>query len=178
MFARSTTLWKFQRFAQRLKEDLESATRSQAACNMPLIGWPLHCAFPPGSWLSAPLWLDETISFFLIRGGFAGMMSRQVWPDAPAYSCLLWLWTRALGTAEMTLRISSILPMAGAVYLLYCSARRLFERDLALIATIIFCLHPIVVFASFDVRPYAFAALAINLSVFALVCLRDNDSAW
>src|SRR3984957_17953572 len=128
--------------------------------------------------IRAPLWLDETISFFLIKGGFAGIMSRQVWPDAPAYSCLLWLWTRAIGTAEITLRISSILPMVGAVYLLYCSARRLFERDLAIIATIIFCLHPIIVFASIDVRPYAFAALAINSSVLALVSLRHNDSTW
>jgi hypothetical protein len=60
--------------------------------------------------IRAPLWLDETVSFFLIKGGFAGIMSRQVWPDAPAYSYLLWLWTKAIGTAEITLRISSILP--------------------------------------------------------------------
>jgi 4-amino-4-deoxy-L-arabinose transferase-like glycosyltransferase len=126
----------------------------------------------------APLWLDETVSFFLIKGGFAGIMSRQAWPDAPAYSYLLWLWTKVLGTAEITLRISSILPMVGAVYVLYCSARRLFEWDLAIIATIIFCLHPIIVFASIDVRPYAFAALAINLSILALISLRHNDSTW
>jgi uncharacterized membrane protein len=119
--------------------------------------------------IHAPLWLDETVSFFLIKGGFAGIMSRQVWPDSPAYSYLLLLWTKV---------ISSILPMVGAVYLLYCSARRLFERDLAIIATIIFCLHPIIVFASIDVRPYAFAALAINSSVLALVSLRHNDSTW
>jgi hypothetical protein len=128
--------------------------------------------------IRAPLWLDETVSFFLIKGGFAGIMSRPVWPDAPAYSYLLWLWTKAIGTAEITLRISSILPMVCAVYLLYCSARRLFEWDLALIATIIFCLHPIIVFASIDVRPYAFAALAINSSILALVSLRHNDSTW
>jgi hypothetical protein len=126
--------------------------------------------------IRAPLWLDETVSFFLIKGGFAGIMSRQVWPDAPAYSYLLWLWTKAIGTAEITLRISSLLPMVGAVYLLYCSARRLFEWDLAIIATIIFCLNPITVFASIDVRPYAFAALAINSSILALVSLRHNDS--
>jgi hypothetical protein len=126
----------------------------------------------------APLWLDETVSFFLIKGGFAGIMSRQAWPDAPAYSYLLSLWTEVLGTAEITLRISSILPMVGAVYLLYCSARRLFEWDLAIIATIIFCLHPIIVFASIDVRPYAFAALAINSSILTLISLRHNDSTW
>ena len=105
-------------------------------------------------------------------------MSRQVWPDAPAYSCLLWLWTKAMGTGEIMLRISSVLPMLGAVYLLYRAARELFERDVALIAAIVFCLHPIIIFAAIDVRPYAFAALAINASILALVHLRHNSSNW
>ncbi|MDT7814445.1 MAG: hypothetical protein QOJ42_4361, partial [Acidobacteriaceae bacterium] len=59
-------------------------------------------------WLFAirtPLWLDETVSIYLIKGGFAGIISRQVWPDSPVYSCLLWLWTKALGTSEISLRI-------------------------------------------------------------------------
>jgi hypothetical protein len=38
--------------------------------------------------MRAPPWLDETVSFFLIRGGFAGIMSRQVWPDSPVESKL------------------------------------------------------------------------------------------
>lgn len=128
--------------------------------------------------IRAPLWLDETVSFFLTRGGFEGIMSRLAWPDSPVYLYLLWLWTKAIGTTEITLRISSVLPMAGAVYLLYCSARKLFEWDVAIIAAIIFCLHPIIVFASIDVRPYAFAALAMNASILALVSLPHNDSTW
>jgi hypothetical protein len=128
--------------------------------------------------IRAPLWLDETVSIYLIQGGFAGIMSRQVWPDAPTYSCLLWLWTKAVGMAEIALRISSILPMLGAVYLLYRAARELFDRDVALIAAIVFCLHPIIIFASIDIRPYAFAALAVNASILALVHLRHNRSNW
>jgi Dolichyl-phosphate-mannose-protein mannosyltransferase len=128
--------------------------------------------------IRAPLWLDETVSIYLIQGGFAGIMSRQVWPDAPTYSCLLWLWTKAMGMGEIALRISSVLPMLGAVYLLYRAARELFERDVALIAAIVFCLHPIIIFASIDIRPYAFAALAINSSILALVHLRHNSSNW
>ena len=92
-------------------------------------------------WLLAvrsPLWLDETVSMFLIQGGFSGIMSRQVWPDSPAYSCLLWLWTKAMGTDEILLRVSSVLPMLGAVYLLYRAARELFDRDVAIIAAIVF----------------------------------------
>jgi hypothetical protein len=127
--------------------------------------------------IRAPLWLDETISLFLIKDGFRGI-TRQMWPDAPAYSYLLLLWTKVMGTSEIALRISSIPPMFGAGALLYCSARKLFERDLALMATILFCIDPIVVFASIDVRPYAFAALATTASIFALVSLRHNNSNW
>jgi hypothetical protein len=82
------------------------------------------------------------------KGGWAGIMSRQIWPDAPAYSCLPWLWTKAMGTSEIMLRISSMLPMLAAVYLLYLAARELFDRDVALIAAIAFCLHPIIIFAA------------------------------
>ncbi|MGC2402680.1 MAG: glycosyltransferase family 39 protein [Acidobacteriaceae bacterium] len=128
--------------------------------------------------IRAPLWLDETVSFRLIQGGFHGILSRQVWPDSPVYSCLLWLWTQAVGTREVVLRISSLLPMLAAVYLLYKIARQLFPWDVAVISVIVFCLHPIVIFAAIDVRPYAFAALALNATILALVHLRRNDSSW
>ena len=144
------------------------------------VAYAVALAVSLSTWLvaiRAPLWLDETISLFLIKDGFRGI-TRQMWPDAPAYSYLLLLWTKVMGNSEMALRISSIPPMLGAVVLLYCSARKLFERDLALMATILFCIDPIVVFASIDVRPYAFAALATTASIFALVCLRQNNSTW
>jgi uncharacterized membrane protein len=128
--------------------------------------------------IRTPLWLDETVSFYLIRGGFTGIISRQVWPDSPVYSCLLWLWTKALGTSEISLRISSVLPMLAAVYLLYRAARELFERDIAIIAAVIFCLHPIIISASIDIRPYAFAALAVNATILLLVLLRHNKTTW
>jgi hypothetical protein len=128
--------------------------------------------------IRAPLWLDETVSMFLIKGGWAGILSRQVWPDAPAYSCLLWLWTKVMGTGELMLRISSVLPMLAAVYLLYRAARELFDQDVAVVVAIVFCLHPIIIFAAIDVRPYAFAALAINATILTLVRLRHNNSNW
>jgi Dolichyl-phosphate-mannose-protein mannosyltransferase len=128
--------------------------------------------------IHAPLWLDETVSFYLIRGGFAGIISRQVWPDSPVYSCLLWVWTKALGTSEISLRISSVLPMLAAVYLLYRAARELFERDIAIIAAVIFCIHPIIISTSIDIRPYAFAALAVNATILVLVLLRHNQTTW
>jgi hypothetical protein len=125
--------------------------------------------------IRAPLWLDETGSFQQISGGFAAIPARQGL-SFPAYSYILWFCTKILGTSEIALRVPAILAMLGAVYLLYRAALELFDRDIAIIAAILFCLHPITVFASIDVRPYAFAALAINAAILALVRLRHNHS--
>jgi mannosyltransferase len=83
-----------------------------------------------------------------------------------------------MGTGEVALRIPSILAMLGAAYLLYRAAQELFGREVAVIVAIIFCIHPIIIFESIDVRPYGFAALAINASILALVSLRHSDSNW
>jgi uncharacterized membrane protein len=128
--------------------------------------------------IRAPLWLDETVSFYVIKGGFSKILVRQGWPGVPAYSYFLWLWTKAMGTSEIALRMSSVLPMLGAVYLLYRSARDLFDWDVAMIAAVVYCLHPIVIPESIDVRPYALAAVAITSSIFALLRLRHNRSNW
>jgi uncharacterized membrane protein len=128
--------------------------------------------------IRAPLWLDETISLFIVKGGIREILSRQGWPGVPAYPYLLCLWLKVMGTGELTLRMSSIGAMLGAVYLLYRSARELFGWDVAFIAAVVFCLHPIVVAESIDVRPYPFAMLAINAAIFVLVRLRHGGSIW
>jgi 4-amino-4-deoxy-L-arabinose transferase-like glycosyltransferase len=129
--------------------------------------------------IRAPLWLDETESYWNIAGGL-----RQIWGKSlqfnsfPAYFYILWLTHAVFGGKAVVLRIPSILAMLGAVYLLYRAARELFDRDVAIIVAVVFCLHPIVIFESIDIRPYAFAALAISASILTLVRLRHNDSNW
>lgn len=124
-----------------------------------------------------PLLQDETGSYWQISAGFS-----QIWPRLfttfPAYYYLLWLSTKIIGTSEIALRIPSVLAMLGAVYLLYRAARELFEREIAIIAAIIFCLHPVVIFESVNIRPYAFGALATNASIFILLRLRRSNSNW
>ncbi len=127
--------------------------------------------------IRAPLWLDETSSFWQISAGFWRIFSRRGQASA-AYPYILWLTTRITGTSEIGLRIPSILAMLAAACLLYRAARELFDRDVALIVVVFFCAHPIVVFASIDARPYAFGALAINAAIYILVRLRHSNSNW
>ena len=159
----------------------EIGTRSFLSQRMQYVVYGVALAASISIWFLAfqsPLWLDETVSMYLIQGGFVGIVSRHVWPDSPIYSCLLWLWTKAMGISQPALRISSVLPMLGAVYLLDRAACELFDREAALFAALVFSLHSIIIFAAIDIRPYAFAALALNASILALVRLRDNHSNW
>jgi mannosyltransferase len=127
--------------------------------------------------IRAPLWLDETFSFWQINRGFWQILSRRGQVSA-AYPYILWLTTRITGTSEVALRIPSVLAMLAAAYLLYRAARELFDRDIALIVVIFFCAHPIVAFAAIDARPYAFGALASNGAIYMLVRLRHSNSSW
>ncbi len=126
-----------------------------------------------------PLWLDETGSYWNIHLGVS-----QIWgnmheaPGFPAYEYILWLGSKIFGASEVALRIPSLLAMLGAAYLLYLSARELFDREIALIAAILFCLNPMIAFAATDARPYAFGMLAVNAAILCMIRMRRNQSAW
>lgn len=127
--------------------------------------------------IHAPLRQDETGTYWKIAAGFSRIWSRQEL-DFPSYTYILWLSTKILGIGEIALRIPSILAMLGAVWLLYLAARELFSRELSLLATVIFCLNPIVIFESIDIRPYAFAVLTTNAAILVVLRLRRSDSNW
>ncbi|HEX5233709.1 MAG TPA: glycosyltransferase family 39 protein [Silvibacterium sp.] len=127
--------------------------------------------------IRSPLFLDETDAFWQISSGFSGLWASQFQPTTfPAYPFILLLATKVLGTREIALRVPSLLATVGAVYLLYLAAREFFSRETATLAVVIFSVHPIIVFASINVRPYSFGALAICATFLVLFRLRRSDS--
>lgn len=130
----------------------------------------LALAISVAIWFSAigsPLWLDEALSYWKISRGFSRIFVRTD-ISLPTYYVILWVTKTLFGSSEIVLRIPSVLAMLAATYVLYRSAREFFAQDVALIATIFFCLHPIVAFAAIDARPYAFGILTVNC---AFLCL-------
>jgi len=123
----------------------------------------------------SPLWLDETVSYWEISGGFAQIRSRTI-PGLsfPAYSYILFSFRELFGNSEMVLRIPSVLAMLAAVFVLYRIARNFLDYHMAIVTCLLFCLQKNVVFAAIDVRPYSFAVLATNLAVYALVLWLQN----
>jgi len=130
--------------------------------------------------IRAPLWLDETGSYWSISGGFGQIWTRSVDLNSfPAYYYILWLVHAAFGSKELVLRIPSVLAMIAAAYVFYCCARELFAWDVAAIATALFVLDGRIVFAAIDVRPYAFALLTTNLAILSFIrWLKTNSTSY
>ena len=144
--------------AQRPKRDTLLIVAYGAALLVSLSVWFLA--------VRAPLWTDETLSYWQIAGGFKQIWSRSVQGNSfAAYAYILWLTKTAFGQKELVLRIPSILAMLAAVYVFYRCARELFDWDVSLIATFLFILPRSVTFAAIDVRPYPFALLVANLTI-------------
>ena len=67
------------------------------------------------------------------------------------------------------------LPCSAAVYVFYRCARELFDWDVSLIATMLFILPRGIAFAAIDVRPYPFALLVTNLTIFLFLRWMKNQ---
>ena len=110
-----------------------------------------------------PLWLDETVSYWEVSGGFS-----QIWPRHGmfvAYPYVLWIAKSIFGSSVFALRLPSILAMLAATAILYRTAKEQFGYEAANIATVIFCIHPAVIFGAIDARPYAFAVLCLVIAI-------------
>jgi mannosyltransferase len=107
--------------------------------------------------VGAPLWLDETLAYWQVSGGFGKIWSRSArMPSSIGYLYTLWAAKSLLGSSEIALKIPSTIAMLGAVYFLFRAARELFDLEFAFLSCIFFSLEYNVVFAATDARPYAF----------------------
>ena len=93
--------------------------------------------------LRAPLWLDETLSYWQVSGGFWKIWSRsQQMPSSIGYLYTLWLAKSIFGSSEVALKLPSTLAMLGAVYFLFRAARELFDQEIAFFTCIFSVWNP------------------------------------
>lgn len=128
------------------------------------------------SWLphlSNSLWLDETMSYWVIQDGFAESIDRAVHQQPqPAYYIFLWAWVQLFGTSEIALRIPSLLAMLGACFLLArLGSALLGDRESGCLAAIVFASSWSVFRESVDARSYA-------LGLFVLLALTASLLRW
>ena len=129
--------------------------------------------------IRAPLWLDETGSYWQISGSAHDVWARRIETIAfPSYGYLLWLWAKLFGTGEVTLRLLSLFAMLAALVLFICAVRYVVDTETSIAAGVLLAVHPAISFAAIDVRPYAWAALATSAALYLLFRYRRNAQAW
>jgi hypothetical protein len=86
------------------------------------------------------LWLDETLTYWVVKDGLVATLDRAVhYQSQAAYYALMWFWTRIAGTSEIALRLPSLLAAFGVCVALARLGRRLTrDRETGWLAVVVF----------------------------------------
>jgi hypothetical protein len=121
----------------------------------------LAVALPLAFYLN--IWVDEASTLRTTQNGifraFNNLFDEE--KQAPLYFLLLSVW-RKLSDSVFFARLFSIVCSIAAIKIFFDLVRRLWDDRLAFFVSAFFALHPVVVWASLEIRLYA---LAIFLSV-------------
>lgn len=106
------------------------------------------------------IWADEASTLYSTQNGFFHAFG-NAWIDekqAPLYFWSLSLW-RNLNDSIFFARIFSTVCSCLAIKVFYNLARRLFDENAALFVTAFFALHPLLFWASAEIRVYSLVIL-------------------
>jgi mannosyltransferase len=129
-------------------------------------------------WLNpmfSSLWLDETVTWWVVKDGFGDMVHRAVtYQQSPLYYVFAWIARVVGGNAEFVLRLPSLLLATGAAFLFYRLVRHLVDAETGRLAVLAFVASPWIAFAAGDARPYALALLLSVASAYTLIRWLDR----
>lgn len=123
--------------------------------------------------LSDSLWLDETLTFWVVRDGLAETLDRTLhYQPQPGYYVFIWFWTQLFGVSEIALRIPSLIAALGACIALARLGTVLTrDREVGLLAAIVLASSWNVYRESVDARSYM-------LGLVVLLCLGLSLVRW
>lgn len=110
------------------------------------------------------VWSDEASSLFTTSNGLLATIDTVFANEkqAPLYFLLLSVW-RSINESVFFARILSIIAALSAIYCFSVLVQRFVTERAAAIATFLFAVHPFVIWASLEIRVYAFVILVTCL---------------
>lgn len=128
--------------------------------------------------MSQSVWFDEAYSITLAKrpiGELVHLTAIDVHP--PFYYLFLHFWGGLFGFGELSLRLSSVIPMFFAIILTAILLKRLFNKPFAGFATLLLCLSPMLIRYGFEIRMYAMATMLAVLATIVLVLIEAEKNA-
>jgi MFS family permease len=136
----------------------QRAPKSTAAVALPMICLHLLIATPLAYVLN--IWSDEGSTLHTTQFGFLRALQNAATDErqAPLYFWIMSLW-RTINGSIFFARVFSIICCVSAIWLFARLVRRFLDQRPALLATAFFSLHPILIWASAEIRVYSLVIL-------------------
>jgi hypothetical protein len=131
-------------------------------------------------YISAPsFWYDEIISVQDTLLDFGHIKHEAEWDkNPPFYHYILWVWSKLFGISELGLRSMSVFFNSLTAVLIYVFANKITNRLCAIIATVIFSLHPFLFYYSQEARCFSFLIFLITANLMLLYSLIENPKLY
>lgn len=129
--------------------------------------------------LNQSLWLDEAINVvYAMKSTFWWYVTSYPIGDfhPPFWFVILWVWGHIFGFSEVSVRLPSVFLGVATVWLTYLLGKDLFNRKIAILASLLLAIAPLHVYYSQESRMYVLAAFAVVLSFYCLnkILVADN----
>lgn len=120
------------------------------------------------------LWLDETLTWWVVQGDLGQAISRAFeYQQSPLYYALVWPFAHIAGANEIWLRVPSVLAAIVTASLVWRLARRLIGADAGGVA-VLALMGTWTTIEAYDARPYALALAFAAGATLALVHTLDH----
>lgn len=130
-------------------------------------------------YLNQSLWLDEAISLLAVKNySLWDLLTKYIIGDfhPPAYHVVLWFWVKAFGFGEIAARTPSVIFGVLTVYITFLTGKHLFSMKVGLIGALLLAVSPLHVYYSQEARIYALNTLAVCLSFYFFVRLKEEKN--
>ncbi|MBK9213992.1 MAG: glycosyltransferase family 39 protein [Chloracidobacterium sp.] len=126
---------------------------------------------------SLNIWAEEASTLFSTQHGLLSAIRHAAIDERqpPLYFWVMSLW-RSIDGSIFFARLFSIICSIVAIRVFAGTARRVFTREATLLATAFFALHPVLVWASTEIRSYSLVVLlsVISVRLFLDIFLESN----
>lgn len=122
------------------------------------------------------LWADELATWGITTVSWPELWHQLEGTDATIgpYYVLMRVWTTVFGDSDLSLRLPSVLAMAGAAAVIGLIGNRLGSHRIGLLAGLTFAILPITTRFGQEARPYALATLAAAVATLLLIRLLEG----
>lgn len=128
--------------------------------------------------LDQSLWWDEAINVVYAKSTpFWWFVTKYPVGDfhPPGWFAILWVWGHLFSFGEFIIRLPSVIFGLLTIFLTYLVGKKLYSKQVGLMAALFMSLAPLHIYYSQEARMYSFVAFAVTLSSYFLLRLIKKE---